>query len=136
MNKSRLILITLIALILCLFSACEDKKNDTTDPLLTEDREKFIGNWAGSYECGSPTADTLQIWLGTGDWDFVIVIHAQTWNPDTVSGELVETNKIDVPEQTMGYFPGTAEITYSNGKLSYSQSGLGITCNGSNYTKF
>ena len=123
-----------IFLIIC---ACDnDPSSSTDDQPQSEDREKFIGNWAGTYECASSPADTMIIWLGSGLLDFSIAIHAQVWIADTIYGELTKDNQITAPEQTMGGFPGTARITYSDGKLSFSQTGLGITCNGSNYTKF
>ena len=50
-------------------------------------------------------------------------------------GELSAPDVINVPEQTMGGAPGTARITYTNGRLTYAQSGLGITCGGSDYVK-
>ena len=105
-------------------------------PSLT-DSEKFIGNWAGTYECTSPPADTMFIVKGAGDLDFRITLHAQFINlADTLDGELTDVNVITIPEQTIGGFPGSGKITYSNNALSLSQQGLGITCIGTNYIKF
>lgn len=120
---------------------------DTTAPLdqppgalSASDRTKFIGDWSGMYGCESigvePMADTMSISPGAGDLDFVITLHASMANPATVDGTLTDVNVITVPEQEMGGAPCTAEITYSDGMLTLSQSGLGeITCEGEDYTK-
>lgn len=84
---------------------------------------------------GAPTADTLVVALGGGALDFSIIIHAKFANPDTVTGSLTEPNKINVPQQSMGGAPGTAQITSQGTLLTYSQTGLGITCGGTDYAK-
>ncbi len=67
------------------------------------DRDKFIGDWAGSYNCGSPPADTMFVAVGSGTLGFSITLHAQAIpNADVVTGELTETNVITIPEQTIG----------------------------------
>ena len=133
----------LLIMAVSLFCAC-DKDNPASsssenDPTST-DREKFIGNWAGSYGCPTigvlATPDTLIITNGTGDLGFSITIHSHSFNPDTVNGELTDKNFITIPEQNMGGFPGTAEITFSNNMLEYSQTGFGITCGGADYVKY
>lgn len=105
----------------------------------SSDRQKFVGNWAGSYACSFPDpADTLMIALGSGDLDFKITLHASVFNiaPDIVDGNLTASDVISIPNQIIGGADGSGEIKYSNGRLSLSQSGLGITCNGSNYIKY
>lgn len=122
------------------FYACD--KDDSVDPdrPSSADREKFIGNWAGSYGCPSigvpATPDTMLISSGSGALDVMVVLHAYVFNPDTVTGNLTGANIITVPEQEIGGFPGTAKITYSDGRLTLSQSGLGITCQGTDYLKY
>ena len=100
------------------------------------DRDKFIGDWAGSYNCGSP-ADTMLVAVGSGTLGFSITLHAQAIpNADVVTGELTETNVITIPEQTIGGFPGSGDITFSNNMLTLIQRGFGITCTGTGYVKF
>ena len=126
----------IIAFVILEFSCKSSVTSGDESPKLTSaDRTKFVGTWAGSYSClgGTPTADTLIIRLGNGALDFSIIIHAMFVNPDTVSGALTGLNVISVPEQTMGGFPGTAQITLQDSLLAYSQSGFGITCGGPNY---
>ncbi len=101
------------------------------------DRDKFIGDWAGSYNCGSPPADTMLVAVGSGTLGFSITLHAQAIpNADVVTGELTETNVITIPEQTIGGFPGSGDITFSNNMLTLKQRGFGITCTGTGYVKF
>lgn len=124
------------ALLILLVSCSKPGSNEPTAPT-SADRAKFVGTWAGAYSClgSKPTPDTLVIRLGSGTLDFSIIIHAQYVFRDTVSGQLTGSNVIGVPEQTMGGFPGTAQITSQGSLLAYSQSGLGITCGGTNYGK-
>lgn len=119
-----------------LFGACGGD-DGPTGPSST-DRDKFVGNWAGTYQCTNLPGDTLIIALGTGDLGFNIILHAHTGdpNPEIVTGELTDGNVITIPEQTIGGFPGSGEITFSNDRLSLVQRGLGITCTGSNYVKY
>ena len=100
------------------------------------DRDKFIGSWAGSYDCGSP-ADTMLVAVGSGNLGFSITLHAQAIpNADVVTGELTEINVITIPEQTIGGCPGSGDITFSNNMLTLKQRGFGITCTGTGYVKF
>lgn len=101
----------------------------------TADLEKFIGSWASMYGCSNPPDDTLIISRGPSDLSFKITLHAQAVNADQVDAELTEPDVITIPEQTIGGFPGSGKITYSNDMLSLSQSGLGLTCQGSNCQK-
>lgn len=117
-----------------LFGACSGDDNPAGPS--AADRDKFVGNWAGTYECGFPPADTMIIVKGSGDLDFSITLHSQIFNADVVTGELTDVNVLTIPEQTMGGFPGSGEITYSNNVLSLTQRGFGITCRGSNYVKY
>lgn len=88
-------------------SACGSDSNSVS--FGTEDQEKLIGTWNGKYGCGDPNFDD-QIIIGK--------------------------NTISIPEQQMGGFPGTANINYlEEGSLSFSQTGVGITCNGIAYVK-
>jgi len=107
--------------------------------LSSDDREKFTGNWVGSYGCESvgvePVPDTMVIARGSGDLDFVITLHADFLNPDIVNGKLADIDVITVPAQNMGGAPGTARITYSNNMLTLTQAGFGITCEGIDYVK-
>jgi hypothetical protein len=125
-----------VALMILLASCSKPNSNEPTGPL-SADRAKFVGTWAGSYSClgGAPTPDTLVIRLGSGTLDFSIIIHVGYANPDTVSGNLTGPNLISVPQQTMGGFPGTAQITSQGALLSFSQTGFGITCGGTNYKR-
>ena len=100
------------------------------------DRQKFVGNWAGTYECSNVPPDTMFIALGSGDLGMSITLHAQFPNADVVTGDLTDVNVITIPEQTIGGFPGSGEITFANNMLSLVQRGFGITCNGSNYVKY
>lgn len=128
---------TLVFILLILLASCSKENTNAPTPLSTADRTKFVGTWAGSYSClgGSPTPDSLVIRLGSGTLDFSIIIHKHYFNTDTVSGNLTGSNSIGVPEQTMGGFPGTVQISLQGAAMTYSQSGLGITCGGTNYTK-
>lgn len=125
-----------VALLILLASCSKQNSNEPTGPS-SADRAKFVGTWAGSYSClgGAPTPDTLVIRLGSGALDFSIIIHAEYAYPDIVSGDLTGPNLISVPQQTMGGFPGTAQITSQGALLEYSQTGLGITCGGTNYAR-
>ena len=125
-----------VALLVLLESCSKPSSNGPTGPT-SADRANFVGTWAGSYSCpgGAPNPDTLVIRLGSGALDLSIIIHVESLAPDTVSGELTEPNLISVPQQSMGGFPGTAKITYLGPLLAYSQTGLGITCGGTNYAR-
>ena len=107
--------------------------------LSSDDREKFIGNWVGSYGCESvgveAVPDTMVVARGSGDLDFVITLHADFLNPDTVDGKLTDINVITIPVQSMGGVPGTGKITYSNNTLTLTQMAFGITCEGTDYVK-
>ena len=135
MYQKRLISITVLFTVLIFACGKDDEPVGPSGPSST-DREKFIGNWAGTYECGNPPADTMFIAIGSGDLDLRITLHAQAINADAVDGELTDVNIITIPEQTIAGFPGSGKITYSNNVLSLSQEGFGITCNGTNYAKF
>lgn len=126
---------TKLAIALLIFFISCSKSNDEPQPT-SADRVKFVGTWAGTYTCtGFPSVpDTLTIGLGSGTLDFSIIIHVGSFNPDIVTGELTEPNLLNVPEQSMGGAPGTAQITTDGDLLIYSQSGFGITCGGTNYT--
>ncbi len=128
--------IMVTALLLSLTFACGG--DDSPAGPSSMDRDKFIGNWAGTYQCTNLPGDTLTIAFGTGDLGFNIILHASTGdpNPEIVTGELTGVSVITIPEQTIGGFPGSGEITYSNNMLLLSQKGFGITCNGTNYLKF
>ena len=133
MYQKRLFYIPVLFAVLIFACSKDDDPVGPAAPTLA-DREKFIGNWAGSYECGS-LADTMTIAIGSGDLDVKITLHAQAYNADVLDGELTEVNVITIPEQTIAYFPGSGEITYANNTLSLAQSGLGITCYGTGYVK-
>ena len=122
----------LIGCVTLFTASCSDEATGPT----SADRAKFVGTWAGSFACpgGGPASDTLVINLGASPLGFSINIHVGFANPDTVSGDLAEPNRINVPQQTMGGAPGTAQITYGT-LMTYSQSGFGITCGGADYTK-
>jgi hypothetical protein len=126
---------TLAYALLILLISCS--KSDSDDPIspTSADRTKFVGMWAGDYSCpgGGSFPDTMIIQTASGVLDFNIIIHKGFLNPDTITGELTTPNLLKVPEQTMGGAPGTAQITFQNDLLIYSQSGFGITCGGTNY---
>lgn len=136
----RIYLLSTILLIIAILVSCKSKDlvNPSPEKLTSSDREKFIGNWAGTYECTNSPGDTLIISAGNSELDFGIILHASTFNPYPVivSGELTGQNTITVPEQTIGGFPGSATITYSNNVLSLTQNGLGITCQGTYSVKY
>lgn len=123
-----------ILLTLAMMFACknEDPVNPSSEEITSADRDKFIGNWAGTYQCTNLPGDTLIISAGNSELAFDIILHARTGepNPEIVSGELTAQNTITVPEQTIGGFPGSATLTYSNNAISLTQNGLGITCQG------
>ncbi len=104
-------------------------------------RLKFIGTWVGMFGCpGNVLPDTMKIRAGTGSDDFSIVLHAQHWLPDTVTGTLQGANTIVVPEQTIGGLPGTGVFTHDGEGLAYSQTAIldpdfSITCPGTGYTR-
>lgn len=129
-----------ILLTLAMMFACknEDPASPASEEITSADRDKFIGNWAGTYQCTNLPGDTLIISAGNSELAFDIILHARTGdpNPENVSGELTAQNTIIVPEQTIGGFPGSATITYSSGVLSLTQQGLGITCQGIYSVKF
>ena len=128
---------TLAVALFILFISCSESNSDKPTGPSSADRTKFVGTWAGSYSClgGDPTPDTLVISLGGGALDLSIIIHVGFFNPDTVTGELTEPNLIKVPEQSMGGVLGTAQIKSQGALLTYSQTGFGITCGGTNYTR-
>ena len=128
--------LTLAAVLFTAFMFACGSDDSPTGPS-SMDRDKFVGNWAGTYQCTNLPGDTLIIALGTGDLGFNIILHAFTGNPnpEIVTGELTDVNVITIPEQTIGFFPGSATITYSNNTLALSQKGLGITCRG-DYVKY
>jgi hypothetical protein len=101
------------------------------------DRDKFVGTWTGQYGCfaGATGSDTLIITAGSGDLDVSIKIHATFLNPDTVTGTLTSPTQINVPEQSMGGAPGTAKLILNGSKLDFHQTGGGLTCGGSDYTR-
>ena len=129
-------LIVLAALFTGLLFACGG--DDQPMGSSATDRDKFLGKWAGTYQCTNLPGDTLNIDLGTGDTGFDIILHRSTNdpNPEVVSGELTSANVITIAEQTIGGFPGSGKITFANDRLSLEQSGFGITCTGSGYVKF
>ncbi len=132
MSKIKVILIAVLltgAIVTC------GGNGDTVGPA-SMDRDKFIGNWAGTYECSSSPPDTMFIANGSGDLDFRITLHAHIAFADVVTAELTGPNTITIPEQTIGFFPGSGEITFSNNRLSLVQRGLGLTCRGSDYVKY
>jgi hypothetical protein len=136
----RVYLFFFIALMMAMMFACksEDPVSPSSENLTSADRDKFIGNWAGTYQCTNLPGDTLIISAGNGELNFGIILHAHTGDPDPeiVSGQLTRQNTITIPEQTIAGFPGSATITYSNSVLSLSQRGLGITCQGTYSVKF
>ncbi len=133
MYQKRLIPITVLFTVLIFACGKDDELVGSST-----DREKFIGNWAGTYECASSPADTMFIAKGSGDLDFRITLHTSVAAVfvDVVDGELTDVNIITIPEQTIGFFPGSGEITFSNNTLSLVQRGLGLTCRGSDYIKY
>ncbi len=131
MYQKRLIPITVLFTVLIFACGKDDELVGSST-----DREKFIGNWAGTYECASSPADTMFIAKGSGDLDFRITLHAHIAFADVVTAELTGPNTITIPEQTIGFFPGSGEITFSNNRLSLVQRGLGLTCRGSDYVKY
>ncbi len=135
MYKKRLISITVL-LTMLIFACGKDNEPVGASGPSSADRDKFIGNWAGTYECTNSPPDTMFITKGSGDLDFRITLHAHVFNADVVSGELTDENVITMPEQTIGGFPGSGEITFSNNRLSLVQRGFGLICRGSNYVKF
>jgi hypothetical protein len=122
---------------LILFISCSESSSDKSTEPTSADRSKFVGTWAGSYSClgGDASPDTMVIIFGNGSLDLSIIIHVEAFNPDTVSGVLTEPNIINVSEQSMGGAPGTALLTIQGSVLTYSQTGFGITCGGTDYTK-
>jgi hypothetical protein len=124
-----------------LTTACGDTASTPTEPPAatptSADRARFVGAWAGSYACpgASATRDRLVVGPGTGALDLRIVIHADFFNPDTVSGTLTAKDRVTVPTQQMGGLPGTADLVVAGTSLTYRQSGLGITCGGTDYAR-
>jgi hypothetical protein len=125
----------LVFALFLLFISCSKSDSDDSDQPTSADMDKFVGTWAGSYNCpgSDATLDTLIISLGNNEFELSIIIHAGYFNPDNVSGELTEPNLIIVSEQSMGGALGTAEITLQGAQLTYYQTGFGITCGGTNY---
>jgi hypothetical protein len=103
-------------------------------PLSPGDKDKFLGDWEGFYECESvgtgSTPDAMVIEPGSRELDVTITLHSTWINPPTVEGRLTDPNTVTVPEQMISGALGTAVITYSDGTLTLEQSGLGITCEG------
>jgi len=127
----RTVAMALISLSILLFTGCAGN----VDP---SHADKFAGTWNGSYGCeGTPlVADQMIIAKQPDGGGFAITIHATTVNPDTVTGQLASENTIKITEQSMGGGPGKAKITFQNdGTLNFVQSGGGLTCTGSGYTK-
>jgi len=113
--------------------ACGGDDNNPTG-LSSSDLDKFLGKWAGMYECGGPD-DEMIIAKGSGALDVKVTLHSDIAFVEVLDGELTAVNVITIPEQTIGGFPGSAKITYANGNLSLEQMGFGITCKGSGYTR-
>jgi hypothetical protein len=121
-------------------TACGGDATPTEPPVATPtsaDRAKFVGTWQGSYACpGGPSSrDRLVVVAGTGALDVRVVIHADSFNPDTVSGTLTAKDQVTVPSQQMGGLPGTAELVTASTALTYRQHGLGLTCGGTDYAR-
>ena len=117
-----------------LFGSLELQIDLHTDIELKRQKEKQRDYFKKEIE-PSP-ADTMFIAPGSGALDFSITLHAEVFDPDVVTGELTGPNVITIPEQTIGFFPGSGEITFSNNRLSLVQRGLGLTCRGSDYIKY
>jgi hypothetical protein len=136
--KMRLVNLILIPfLFFILIFSCSDSTDNDDEDFVSSDRDKFVGSWAGTYECTNSPGDTLIIALGTGDFGFIINLHEHTHGMSTVvTGELTGVNEITIPEQEVNMFTTSGIITYSEGTLTLSQSGLGITCHGTYPVKF
>lgn len=120
---------------LFILSGCE-KDSSTSPKFSTTDMSKFEGTWTGDYEClGQTLEDQLTIASPSDSLDFIVIIHETTAMPDTVYGKMATDDKIVIPQQSMGGFPGTAEITYANDELTYKQTAFGLTCTGTGYKK-
>lgn len=121
-----------------LILACSDSTDNDEKNFVSSDRDKFVGNWAGTYECTTLPGDTMIISLGESDFGFDISLHVTRYafEPVNVTGELTGVNEITIPDQVIGHFTGNGLIEYSNGTLHLTQSGLGITCHGTYTVKF
>ncbi len=135
-NLKMLKILLLPLCLAALLSACNNI-NDESNSFVSEDQEKFLGTWSGEYGCGDTMfKDEVIITNSPDDLGFDITIHANMLESDVVKGTLEDENVINVPEQIMGGFPGTAKVIYSDdATLTFSQSGFGVTCNGINYVK-
>lgn len=135
-NAGRYILVGFLLATTVLLFSCESEK---TEPGLSEqDAAIFLGRWAGTYKCPRLRAqpDTMIIARGDSALKFSITIHANSINPDIVTGKLNKINEILIPEQTMGGVPGKARITIANDIITYSQTGFDVTCMGTDYHRF
>lgn len=131
----KITLLILLAIVIIFSFACE-KDSSISPKFSATDMSKFEGTWTGDYECAGITVeDQFSIAQPSDSLDFVIIIHETTILPDTVYGKMASDNKIVIPQQSMGGFPGTAEITYANDELTYKQSAFGLTCTGTGYKK-
>ena len=96
-------------------------------------RDAFIGTWKGKY---LGLDDEMIIKAGESDTEVVITLHANHGDAaDTVKGNLVAADRIEVPEQSIGNRPGTAVITMTDGKLTLEQSEARGTAKGTGYEK-
>lgn len=114
------------------FQHCGDGSNALLFP---EDRNRFLGTWAGSYACPGETAvpDTLTILPGTDALDFAITMHVGTASVCEVTGRLTAVDEISIPEQPFGSGFAKARITLNGDFLTYEQTVDGTTCSGSAY---
>jgi hypothetical protein len=138
MDKKRLICLIILSIVVLFACSKDDNPLSQPEPA-SPDREKFIGEWAGTYECTSFSGDTIIINKGTGDLDVLVSLHVFSFidsaDLEFNSGNLTGINVITIPEQKIAGFDGSAEIKYSSNTLSLVQRGFGLTCNGSNYIK-
>ena len=124
-------LVTLLIPVILVIGGCSDGGGN--GQLAPASRDAFIGTWKGKY---LGLDDEMIIKAGESDTEVVITLHANHGDAaDTVKGNLVAADRIEVPEQSIGNRPGTAVITMTDGKLTLEQSEARGTAKGTGYEK-
>lgn len=91
----------------------------------------FIGKWVGTY---ADIPDEMLIRKGDSTSQLNITLHATFIPPAEVTGEIIDSDTVAVPEQQISGMPGTARLTLAGDELLLRQSGMGLTFEG-RYTR-
>lgn len=102
------------------------------------DQTKFLGEWKGKYGCavGSEIDDKIMIQKGDNSLEFKIDLFLLMDTPTkNIKGVFKDINNIEIPKQQINGAETFGTVSFKDGKLNLMLNGLGIECNGNNYTK-